>query len=379
MSQALNPALRPAVAAQTTAATRAATGDDVCPRLRNDPISLLPGDRQLPAFRLIYQLPRLYAEQGLRAVPRVFATWLFGDLNAKVIPYALPARGDRPLSSAAFGYSAYPISWSVVADSPTLARTQSAVAAALDQGVVRQIESRLLGNAKPGSRALDAYAAKAWKTLRVQWEAARTAAKPAQIDTGWLPLPSTGLHFYADVLNARAESGADVIPLSEASMIFGGANLYPLVRGRIVGAGAPLHWELVIDQWQQALVDRFSFEDDLPRSPAALTYTVVNAALRAQPGVIRYPAGRPDSQPLGLWDPKGHMRLKGSPENPVVELLNQSFVDFANEVARPLSRMRSQKNCTNVAALECDSFELIAIQAPTELPGAKPRSYPLGR
>lgn len=377
MADAHAPAVRFPVEPHDSAALQSAASDDTCVRLRDDPVSLLPGDKQFPAFRLIYQLPRLYTERGFRSVPRVFATWLFGELNAKVIPYALPPRNKSEGFRTDFGYRAYHISWMVVEGSHALANAEAGIVGSLDRLIVAQINRRLLGQADSGPRKMDQFAASSWRALRNGFEDASKTGKSARIATGWLPLPSSALHFYSDSLSNTSRPGPDIVPLSEPAMIFGGANLYPLIRGHLQGNGAGDPWLLVIDEWQPVLVDRFSFDDDPGQGPTQWLYGAINSALRSQPGVLTYANGRATSQPLGLWDPRGYLRVKGTPESPVIELLNQSFVDFANEVGRPLLALRSKRNCLNVAAMECQPFELRSVGPPRPLPGDKPRKYPL--
>lgn len=364
MTAAMRDARSSALQSSASAALDAAAPASLCQRLRDDPVSLIPGTSQLPAFRLIYRLPQLHAEKGYVVAARVFATWLFGDLSTQSHPYRLPqGAGDF---GTAFGYRAFQVPWRVVADSPTLRIALSGIQATLETAITAQIDRRLTGDPAAGPRAIDRYAAKVWGDLRKRFLAARAAGKPARIATDWLPLPSAPVHFYADVLKEKTAADGELKP-SEAAMVFGGANVYPIIQGHIEGTGSPDGWVLKVDQWRPVVVDRFSFEDD-HSAPLQFIYGLTMGALRSKPGVLEYP-GATVSQPLGLWDPQGHLRMRGgSAERPVIELLNRSFTDFARQVAVPLADLRRRIQCRLVSEMQCAPVDLISLGPAQTLP-----------
>lgn len=357
MASVLHAAQASALESSTASALKLPS-PSLCQRLRDDPVSLVPGTSQLPAFRLIYRLPQLHADNGFPVAARVFGTWIFGDLGTRAHPYALPQKSPAEGFGRHFQYRAYRVPWQLVANSPVLQSTASGLRASLAQLIAAQIERRLLNQHPAGPRPIDSYAARVWGDLRKRFLSAREAAKAAQITTDWLPLPSTGLHFYADVRDSASSAGGE-LKLTEAAMVFGGASLYPMVQGRIEGTGAKDAWVFKVQRWRQVLVDRFSFEDGHSAS-TQFVYGLIMGALRGSPGVLEYPTNQ-ISQPLGLWDPQGHLRMRGTPERPVIELLNRSFNDFAQQVAIPLASLRQRLQCTRVAPMQCKPVDLISI------------------
>lgn len=342
----------------STASALKLPSPSLCQRLRDDPVSLVPGTSQLPAFRLIYRLPQLHADNGFPVAARVFGTWIFGDLGTQAHPYALPQKSPGEGFGSYFQYRAYRVPWQLVANLPVLQSTVSGLRASLAELIAAQIERRLLNQHPAGPRPIDSYAVRVWGDLRKRFLSAREAAQAAQFSTGWLPLPSTGLHFYSDVHASAPNAGGELKP-PEAAMVFGAANLYPMVQGSIEGSGTNDAWVLKVQRWRQVLVDRFSFEDGHSAS-TQFVYGVIMGTLRGSPGVLEYPTNQ-ISQPLGLWDPQGHLRMRGSPERPVIELLNRSFNDFAHQVASPLAALRQRLQCTLVAPMQCKPVDLIAI------------------
>lgn len=384
------PSSAQSLSARTTAAIGAhvseATHGSVCSILKDDPISLLPkAERQTAAFRLIYQLPRFLAKQSLRSAPAVFATWLFGDLNAKVLPYPRELQlGDRrrtfgecltnwaEYESKGIKYRPYKVSYSALEGSQSLRRVHEYQATQLSRYMSEQT-TKYLSESKPdtASRVLsiDQYALIVWKALRVRLLQSRTTATPPQVNSGWLPLPSDPVNFSSD-LDFFSQSTKSHIGLSEGAVIFGRANSYPFIRGTIKRLKAEGAWEFTATHLRFEILDRFSFQDRESNVPMGVSQPTLeqwlHGLLRERPNVLKYPNVDRDSQLLGFWDTSGRLQgleLRGES----IELLNQSFREFADEVGAFQSNLRRAQNCTCVSELECKDFDLHSVSRETPL------------